>query len=237
MKLLKCWDKANKQVYKVVYNHIYSDVSGKSRIDIFTSYLYDCVSHILPDTLLNLIDDCDITIIIFAASFKMNTCMVLSSFSTVEMEDVAEANGNGVRWFHLMLTLPDDLLKEHIIQAEKAGFKAFVITVDQSNVSVPRANMQIFGMKLATFPLFKIPPNEPVIKHICTNCFSAITWERIEWIQTLTALPIIIKGILTAEDAIEAVEHNVSAIIVSNHGGRLLDCVPASVSLIHVTRS
>ena len=54
--------------------------------------------------------------------------------------------------------------------------------------------------------------------------------ERIEWVRTLSALPIVIKGILTAEDAIEAVEHNVSAIIVSNHGGRQLDGVPATVS-------
>ena len=158
--------------------------------------------------------------------------MGLSAFSTTSMEDVAEASGkSGVRWFHLMLTLSDDLLKEHITQAKKFGYKALVITVDQPNVSIPRDNLHIFNMKLTTFPLLKIPPNVPVVKYVVANCFSSpITWERIEWVRTLTNLPILIKGILTAEDAIEALEHNVSAIVVSNHGGRQLDCVPATVS-------
>lgn len=161
--------------------------------------------------------------------------MVTSAFSTTELEDIAEANGKGVRWFSLMLTLPDNLLKEHIVRAEKAGYKAFVITVDQPNVSKCnlRTNTHIFDMSLAKFPLFKIPSGTSVVKQVYDKCFSfAITWERIEWIQTLTALPIVLKGILTAEDAMEAVEHNISAIIVSNHGGRQLDCVPASVSLL-----
>ena len=162
----------------------------------------------------------------------MNTCMALSSFSTSSMEDVAKANGGGIRWLHLMLTLSsDDLLKEHIAQAEKLGYKSLIVTVDQPNVSIPRNYKHIFNMKLMTFPLLKIPRNVSTVEHVGTNCFSSpITWERIEWVQTLTSLPIVIKGILTAEDAIEAVKHNVSAVVVSNHGGRQLDCVPATVS-------
>ena len=161
--------------------------------------------------------------------------MALSSFSTSSIEDVAKANEGGTRWLHLMLTLSsDDLLKEHIVQAEKLGYKALIITVDQPNVTIPRDNVYIFNMKLMSFPLLKIPPNASVVKHVVANCFSSpITWERIEWVQSLTSLPIVIKGILTAEDAIEAVKHNVSAIIVSNHGGRQLDCVPATVSFLY----
>lgn len=76
----------------------------------------------------------------------MSTCMILSTFSTTSIEDVAKANGSGLCWFHLMLTLPDDLLKEHIQQAEKSGYKAFVITVDQPNVRLARKNPRIFEM-------------------------------------------------------------------------------------------
>jgi (S)-2-hydroxy-acid oxidase len=149
------------------------------------------------------------------------------------MEDVAKANGSGLRWLSLMLTLSDDLIKEHVVQAEKSGYKALVITVDQPNVLIPRDNAHVFDMELTTFALLKIPPNVPVIKHVISNCLSfPITWERIEWVQTLTSLPIVLKGILTAEDAIEAMKHNIRAIVVSNHGGRQLDCVPATVRLI-----
>ena len=132
-----------------------------------------------------------------------------------------------------MLTLPDDYLREHIKQAERSGYKAFVITIDQSNVPLSRKNSQIAKMGVATFPLFKPPPSESVVeKNILDKCFShAVTREKIDWIHTLTSLPIVIKGILTTEDAIEATKHHVSAIIVSNHGGRQLDSVPATVKL------
>jgi (S)-2-hydroxy-acid oxidase len=55
-------------------------------------------------------------------------------------------------------------------------------------------------------------------------------WDNISWIQSITRLPIILKGILTKEDAELAMKHNVDGIFVSNHGGRQLDEVPASVS-------
>lgn len=162
----------------------------------------------------------------------MNTCMILSSFTTTSMEDVAKTNKNGLLWLHILLTLPDDMIKEHVIEAEKLEYNALVLTVDQPDVMVLRDNLYLYDMKHNTFPMMKIPPNVPVNEHILSaNCFSfPITWEKIEWIQTLTSLLIVIKGILTAEDAADAIKHNIRAIIVSNHGGRQLGCVPATVS-------
>ena len=62
-----------------------------------------------------------------------------------------------------------------------------------------------------------------------------ITWDIIPWIKSFTKLPVVIKGILTAEDARLAVQHGVDAIVVSNHGGRQLDGVLATVSNDHKT--
>ena len=59
---------------------------------------------------------------------------------------------------------------------------------------------------------------------------SSVTWKDVDWVRGLTKLPVVLKGILTAEDAVEAVRHGVQGIIVSNHGGRQLDGVLASVS-------
>ena len=123
----------------------------------------------------------------------MNTCMILSSFTTTSMEDVVKTSRNGLLWLQLMLTLPNDLIKEHIIQAEKLGYKVLVITVDQPNVGLPRDNSHIFDMELTTFPSLKIPPNVSVVKHVSDNCFLF----PITWVQTLTSLPIVIRGILT----------------------------------------
>lgn len=65
----------------------------------------------------------------------------------------------------------------------------------------------------------------------------SISWKDIHWLQSITRLPIIIKGILTKEDAEVAVEHGVQGIIVSNHGGRQLDGGPASVHAKHVSHN
>lgn len=62
----------------------------------------------------------------------------------------------------------------------------------------------------------------------------SISWKDVYWLQSITRLPIIIKGILTKEDAELAVEHGVQGIIVSNHGGRQLDGGPASVLIVHI---
>ena len=96
----------------------------------------------------------------------MNTCMALSTFSNTSIEDVAKVNERGLRWLNLMLTLPDDYLREHIKQAERSGYKAFVITVDQPNVPLSRKNSRIAKMGVATFPLFKPLPSESVVEKI-----------------------------------------------------------------------
>ncbi|XP_077985250.1 2-Hydroxyacid oxidase 2-like [Glandiceps talaboti] len=73
--------------------------------------------------------------------------------------------------------------------------------------------------------------------HYGSDCHIAIrdpaaTWEYIDWVCSQTSLPIIIKGVLTAEDAVLSVQHGASAIIVSNHGGRELDSAPATIEVL-----
>ena len=159
--------------------------------------------------------------------------MILSAFSSRSIEDVARGNGEGLRWFHLAITMPDDLVKEHVARAEKAGYKALVITVDRPNVRLHRNNEHIMNKnRVVHFANIPVPKNAAFIKYQHSTCFSQpITWDRIEWVRGLSALPIVLKGILTADDAQLALEHKVDGIIVSNHGGRQLDCVPASVSV------
>ena len=160
--------------------------------------------------------------------------MILSAFSSRSIEDVARASGEGLRWFHLAVTMPDDLVKEHVARAEKAGYKALVITVDRPNVGLHRNNEHIMNKnRLINFANIPVPKNAANIKYQHSTCLSQpITWDRIEWVRSLSALPIVLKGILTADDALLALEHNIDGIIVSNHGGRQLDCVPASVSAL-----
>ena len=69
-----------------------------------------------------------------------------------------------------------------------------------------------------------------IVEDVSKTIDPSVTWEDIDWLRGLTGLPVVLKGILTAEDAVEAVRHGVQGIIVSNHGGRQLDGVLATVS-------
>ena len=175
----------------------------------------------------------DISLLYIAACSNKKSCMILSAFSSTRMEDVSAGGGRGLRWLHMAITMPDDLVKEHVSRAEKAGYKALVITVDQPNVGVHRKYEHIMHIShLVTFANFTIPINSTSVEYLHATCLSCpITWDRIEWVRSLTTLPIVLKGILTAEDALAAVDHNIEGIIVSNHGGRQLDCAPATVSM------
>jgi isopentenyl diphosphate isomerase/L-lactate dehydrogenase-like FMN-dependent dehydrogenase len=68
--------------------------------------------------------------------------------------------------------------------------------------------------------------------YIASKWDSSLTWDDIDWIRSLTHMPIVLKGILTAEDARLAAEHGASAIVVSNHGGRQLDSTPSAISVL-----
>ncbi len=158
------------------------------------------------------------------AACKAGALMVVSTSSTRSLEDIAR-EASGLLWFQLYVHDPKSA-EELVHRATEAGYRALVITVDS-----PR-----WGRKeRAIRSHFRLPSHlnkanftdEDVAKdHVY------ITWESLPWLRSLTSLPIVLKGILTAEDAVLAVKHGVDGIIVSNHGGRQLDGVSASIEAL-----
>jgi isopentenyl diphosphate isomerase/L-lactate dehydrogenase-like FMN-dependent dehydrogenase len=150
--------------------------------------------------------------------------MVASTSSTRSLEDIARAT-NGPLWFQLYFH-DRESSEELIHRATAAGYCALVVTVDS-----PR-----WGRKERTMrSSFRLPPH--LHKANFTDKYPAevdasLTWESLAWLRSLTSLPIILKGILTAEDTVLALKHGVEGIIVSNHGGRQLDGVSASIEAL-----
>ena len=165
-----------------------------------------------------------------AAAETMDTCMMLSVWTNTSLEDVAEASGTGLRWFQINIFKNREQTKSLVLRAEKAGYKAIVVTVDQQTVG-KRTSAYIPPPHI-TFPNLDIT-NTLMVEDVEEMFDPSVTWKDIEWIKGLTSLPVVVKGILTAEDAREAVRHGVQGIIVSNHGGRQLDGVLATVSEVH----
>jgi len=168
------------------------------------------------------------------------TIYVASTVATTAIGEIARASAARL-WFQLYVQSDRGFTRELIARAEAAGCRALCITVD-TPVLGPRDREKRLGFALpAGLTLANLDPlagrYTAERHHDPRGIFNpflnpGMTWEWIDWIRSITRLPLVLKGILAAEDARLAIEHGASAIAVSNHGGRNLDTVPASIEAL-----
>jgi 4-hydroxymandelate oxidase len=145
------------------------------------------------------------------------TIMCLSTLSTVGIEDTAAAAPDGARWFQLYWGPDRARVRDMVARAEAAGYRAIVLTIDFTEYGRRERELRSG---------FQAPAS------LTDAHDSSLTWGDLDWLRSITSLPILVKGILTAEDAELACEAGVEGIVVSNHGGRQLDGVAASVDAL-----
>jgi lactate 2-monooxygenase len=177
------------------------------------------------------------------------TLSTASSRSIEEVAAAAESAGSGVRWFQLYWGRNPELTASMLQRAERAGYKALVVTLDTSMLAWRERDLQhaylpfILGQGLANYfsdPVFRAllpqPPEENPAAAIqmWTTLFSntALTWRDISFLRRHTSLPILLKGILHPEDAAHALDAGVDGLIVSNHGGRQVDGAIATLDAL-----
>lgn len=164
---------------------------------------------------------------------------VVSTSATMTLEEIAPA-ATGPLWFQLYVQRERELSRGLVRRAEAAGYQALVVTVDspvlgpryretRSKFSLPpgveRANLK--GLSTVTGGQ---RPSESTIYSALLD--PKLTWKEIEWLRSETKLPMLLKGILTGDDAARAADLGVAGIIVSNHGGRNLDTAPATIDAL-----
>ncbi len=165
--------------------------------------------------------------------------LVASSFSTIAIEDIAKA-ATGPLWFQLYVQEDRGFTRELVQRAESAGCRATCITVDTPVIGVRNREQR---------DQFKLPPGLQIenLKKLLQGAQHPavgdagiyapildpkLTWEGIDWVRSFAKVPILLKGILNPDDARLAVEHGASGILVSNHGARNLDTVPATIEAL-----
>jgi lactate 2-monooxygenase len=183
------------------------------------------------------------------AAAAIGVPFITSTASATPLEEIAKASGEGPRWYQLYWPNDDELAASLVRRAEAAGYSAIVLTVDNYVPGwKPRDLQQAYlpfleGVGIAQYlsdPVFRAglekSPEEDIgaaVGHFL-GVFAnpTLTWERLEWLRGTTSLPIVIKGILHPDDAAEARERGVDAIVVSNHGGRQIDGAIASLDAL-----
>ncbi|GAA4240809.1 alpha-hydroxy acid oxidase [Actinomadura meridiana] len=164
------------------------------------------------------------------AAAATETIMMLSMASTVALEDVAAAAPGARLWFQLYVQPDLAFTKTLVRRAEAAGCRALVVTVD-SPVLGSRLRDERNGFH--DLPDGLCCENMRDGDRVRPLEFSpTISWEHVGRLIELTSLPVVLKGVLHPEDAGTALDLGVSGLIVSNHGGRQLDTVPATVDVL-----
>lgn len=162
---------------------------------------------------------------------KAGALWVVSSATNTRLDAIARA-ATGPLWFQLYVQSDRHFVTDVVHEAEAAGCRALVVTVDAPVVG-PRYRQMRAKFKLS--PGLTLPYMDDVNKgrdSLLRGGNTRMTWADIEWLQSVTRLPVLLKGILNPDDAERAVASRVAGIIVSNHGGRMLDTAPATIAAL-----
>lgn len=161
--------------------------------------------------------------------------MTLSTLSSVTPGELAAAAPGAPQWFQLYWSQDRGFTQALVESAAEAGHRALVLTVDFPVAGRRERDARISFALPHDLPLPNLPvrlERENFHSELGSIVDSTLTWRDLEWLRSCSPLPLVVKGILTAEDALLAVEHGAAAVIVSNHGGRQLDGVPASLDVL-----
>ena len=171
------------------------------------------------------------------AAAAAGTVMCLSTLATARPSEVAAGAPGGRRWFQLYCFKDEGVTRALMDEAVASGFEAIVVTVD-----APRGGRRERDLRTG----FSIPEDlgvpsvkaalggerEVTIEETFALMDPALSWGDLEKLASECDLPVLAKGVLTAEDAALAVEHGAAGVVVSNHGGRQLDCVLATADAL-----
>ena len=169
------------------------------------------------------------------AATAAGTVFCVSTITTSAHDEIAAAGGEGTRWLQLYVLRDRARTLDHLAEARASGYAALVLTVDTPVLGRRERDVRL-GFELpADLPLPYMKGKDASVAMSFAEQFQmspSVTWRDLEWIAAESGLPVILKGIVTREDAVLAVEHGAAAIVVSNHGGRQLDGAPATLDAL-----
>ncbi len=172
------------------------------------------------------------------AAGSAGVVMTASTIASTPLEGIAES-GTGPLWFQLYVYKDRELARDLVERAERAGYRALMLTVDtpilgrrerdfRNGFTLPAgvtmANFDAYGDQ---FKRWNLPGGMAARVHDLMD--QSLTWDAVAWLRSITRLPIILKGIVRADDARRALDAGVDAIVVSNHGGRQMDGGEATI--------
>jgi isopentenyl diphosphate isomerase/L-lactate dehydrogenase-like FMN-dependent dehydrogenase len=169
------------------------------------------------------------------AAAATGTVMCQSTLSSVTPAELRAAAPDGRRWFQLYWSTDRAFTRDLLAQVRDSGFEAVVLTVDFAAAGRRERDLRARFALPDDLPTPNIPGTlaredfHAALGHVVD---AGLTWRDLEWLHDAAGLPVLLKGVLTREDAVLATEHGAAGLVVSNHGGRQLDGSAASLDAL-----
>lgn len=177
------------------------------------------------------------------ATAAEGTIFCASTVSNRSLEAIAAAS-DGPKWFQLYVYRDKEITRGLVERAVTAGYTALCLTVDTPLAGQRERDRRNRLRMPAHLELGNFPAAHTAMHHegggqgsslaayIHSQWDPGLTWKDVEWLRSISPLPIVVKGVLAPDDAVLSVEHGAAAVMVSNHGARQLDTVPASITML-----
>jgi 4-hydroxymandelate oxidase len=167
-----------------------------------------------------------------------DTLYIQSTLATVGVSEVGAA-ATGPWWFQVYLQRDRGFTRELVARGEDAGASALVLTVDlpvlgardtdrRNSFALP-PGMDYANLVGLDAVADELPPARRVYN---SRVDPTVTWADLDWLRSVARVPVVVKGLLRPDDAVRAVDHGVDGLVVSNHGARNLDTVPATADAL-----
>lgn len=174
------------------------------------------------------------------AATTLGTVFGVSSSAANSIEEIAAA-ATGPKWYQLYVPKDREVARRLVQRAEQAGYKAIVVTVDlgewkdadrRNRFTLPR-EMLLKHLRDVGFPEVRDTMSDAELIAFNSSAWDlTFSWDFFDWLRGVTKLPLVMKGVLRPEDALRAVKAGLDGIVVSNHGGRRLDGMPATIEML-----
>ncbi|KAI5287486.1 hypothetical protein KEM54_005963 [Ascosphaera aggregata] len=171
------------------------------------------------------------------AAGKQGVVQMIPTLASCSFDEIVDAaNGEQVQWLQLYVNTNREITKKLVQHAEKRGCKGLFITVDAPQLGRREKDMRSKFMEQAADVQYKsdgpIDRSQGAARAISAFIDPALSWKDIPWFQSITKMPIVIKGVQRVDDVLRAVEAGLDGVVLSNHGGRQLEFAPTSIELL-----
>lgn len=176
-------------------------------------------------------------VVLTRAAHDHDVIQMIPTLASCSFDEIVDARrGDQVQWLQLYVNKDRAITKRIIEHAEARGCKGLFITVDAPQLGRREKDMRSkfsdVGSNVQATGGDEVDRSQGAARAISSFIDPSLSWKDIPWFQSVTKMPIVLKGVQCVEDVLRAVEAGVQGVVLSNHGGRQLDTAPSGIEVL-----